>query len=354
MEPTCVARLLSDVGEKAVVNGILKCLPGDNEATTGRGSDAAGIRIGSSDWIAAAIDRCPTPLAFKLDPRRMGVWGDLAVTCVASDLLASGALPSAFLVCLLLPRSLQVSDVEDIMTHAQAVAAGMGARIVAGDTKEAPSITVVTVGLGTPVRGRTISRQGATDGDIVVLTGEIGAFTAAQLAFERGMAHDELEPELTKQIFAPRPALEAARELLSTLEPRAGMDLSDGLLCTLFTLAQTNGLGIDLYEKDLLIPHGVSLVAERFSVSALRLAFGTGDWQIAYAISEEDWSRTAKNANSPCRSVGKFTSSHLGVRLISGDGNSRKLRRIEQQHFLDSSADSSYLEYLLATPLFEV
>jgi thiamine monophosphate kinase len=132
------------------------------------------------------------------------------------------------------------------------------------------------------------------------------------------------------------------------------MDLSDGLLSTAFTLAELNGLGITLREEKLPVSGPALGMARRFSIDPLRFAFGTGDWQVAYAIRPDDWRQLSRTSGplSQLVSIGVFTEEHAGVCLVCKDGHTRPLHRIEQQHFLDTSADSGFLEYLLATPLF--
>lgn len=346
--------LLSTVGEKALVRLIQQTVRSDPRVLSGTGNDATALEVVPGCTIAITVDRCPTPLAYRIDATEIGVWGDLAITCVASDLFASGAEPVAFMLSLLLPRTMRVQDVIALVRCAERSASSLGACIAAGDTKEAAQLNVITCGIGRLVNGH-VARRGARAGDLLVLTGEIGPFTAAQVAFSHGITKEELDSRLRQPVFSPEPAHHAARALLTTIKPTAGMDLSDGLLSTAFTLAEANGLGITLREADLPIAARAIEIAHRFAVDPLRLAFGTGDWQIAYAVAPGDWERisaTLASRGQMC-AIGTFTAEHAGVTLACKDGRRRRLRRIEQQHFLESWADRGFLEFLLETPLFE-
>ena len=108
-----------------------------------------------------------------------------------------------------------------------------------------------------------------------------------------------------------------------------------------------------LKESALPISTGALSIAHRLSVEPLRLAFGTGDWQIAYAIDPFQWEQLSNNSRvyHQLFPIGKFTK-EFGVCLACKDGTLRKLRRIEQEHFLDSCADRSFLDYLMEIPLF--
>lgn len=344
---------LADVGEKRLVKLILDALSVPKCAIGGRGGDATAIDLGLGRLLAVASDRCPTPLAYKLDPLNIGVWGDLAITCVASDLIAAGSRPAAFLITLLLPRNLFVGQVVELMNRAESLAKSVGADIVAGDTKEATHLSVITTGIGLLSNNYYLQRRDSLPGDELVLTGRIGDFTAAHLAFERGIPRKNIDSSLMTSVYSPRPAFEPAMKLFERVKPHAGMDLSDGLLSTVFTLAEQSGLGINLKESAIPISQMTIAMAKRCSVEPLRLAFGTGDWQIAYSVSKDDWLRFSQTnqAEPVLYPIGEFTEKP-GIRMVCNDGQTRNLRRIEQEHFLDSWADRNFLQYLLETPLF--
>jgi len=255
---------------------------------------------------------------------------------------------------LLLPRQMRADDVIALVKRADAAAGRLGAGIIAGDTKEAPHVNVITCGVGRFLNGRQITRRGARPGDLLVLTGELGAFTGAHLGFHKGLPKSELDAKLLQPVFSPTPADKTVFELLASVNPTAGMDLSDGLLSTAFALAELNDLGITLREKDIPISRPAVEIARRFSVGPIRLAFGTGDWQIAYAVDPGAWQ--GLDPAAPIRKqvipIGEFTDQHSDVWFECIDGQRRQLRRIEQQHFLETWADRGFLEYLLDTPLF--
>jgi thiamine-monophosphate kinase len=287
-----------------------------------------------------------------MDPSSLAVWGDLAITCVASDQLASGAKPIAFLTSLLLPQDLLVSRVLEMIQRAESLAHSLEAEIVAGDTKESSELNIITTALGLVEKNGLVTRKGARPGDLLVVTGKLGSFTASNLAWKRGVRQNEMVPQMLASVFEPRPAYASATLLLSKLHPRAGMDLSDGLLNALFVLSEVNGLGIILDEAAIPISEIATEVADRFAVSPLRLAFGTGDWQIVYAVDRTAWGELAKeNTVGELRAIAEFTS-ESGVRLRNKDGDLLELVCIEQEHFSPASADVGFLDYLLAAPLF--
>lgn len=346
---------LAELGEKRAVQSILAVLDPSSSLIGGLGSDAAALDIGSgNDYLLACIDRSPTPLAYKMSAANIAVWGDLAITCVASDILASGGYPIAFVTSLILPPDTRGGDVIDIMRRAQHASADLGASIVGGDTKEGDGCRLTTAAIGLCPKTSLVRRVGARAGDILVVTGELGTFTAAELAWRRGDDWQQLDHDKYGCVFRPRPAFKAARLLLGSLTPRAGMDLSDGLLSTAFGLANCNNLCVELEEDSIpFTPEAVSM-ASRFSVDPMRLALGTGDWQIAFVVDRNDWDALSPDSElrRRVRAIGRMTEGS-GVRLLRADASTTRFRRVEQESFVRTSADQQFLDVLLNEPLFE-
>lgn len=346
---------LNELGEKRAVRSILSILEPSSLLVGGLGSDAAAIDIGSDrDYLLVCIDRSPTPLAYKMSSQNMAAWGDLAITCVASDVLASGGYPIAFVTSLILPSDTAGEDVIDIMQHAQRASADLDASIVGGDTKEGSSCRLTTAAIGLCPKNQLVRRTGARAGDVVVITGELGTFTAAELAWRNGDDWQRLDQNKYDCVFRPRPAFKVARLLLASITPRAGMDLSDGLLSTAFGLAEANNLGVEIDEGAIPIAQEALSIASRFSVDPMRLALGTGDWQIAFAVDGDEWKRLPDDGEVKrrVRAIGRMTDKS-GVRLNRTDSSTRSFRRIEQESFVKASADQQFLDVLLKDPLFE-
>lgn len=344
--------ILADLGEKQLVKLILTSLTDPKRVVGGRGNDATAIDLGLGSLLAVSVDRCPTPLAYKIDSTNLAVWGELAITCVASDLLAAGAKPSVFVTSILSPRTILVSHLVDLVKAAERQATRLGAEIVAGDTKESVQLNVITFGIGT-LASNHIPRTGTKAGDVLIVTGEIGNFTAAQLALANGISLAELEPILANAVLHPKPAFEAAFWLWNQVQPKSGMDLSDGLLSAIFRLCELNNLGFVLNESALPISSCALNLAEHYSINPLKLAFGTGDWQIVYVLDRKEWERLLDTGSdiTHVHAIGEFTNKQ-GVNLSTRQGPLRELVLFEQEHFRQSSADVEFLKCLLEAPLF--
>jgi len=166
-------------------------------------------------------------------------WRDLGWRAAAvnlSDLAASGAQPDGLIVTLAAPGETRVEDVLELY----AGIAETGVPVVGGDTSAAAEVvlSVTAVGRAERVPGRT----GARPGDLLVVTGPLGA---AGAAFRR-------------QSFARPPLrLDEGRELAR--HAHAMLDLSDGLAVDAAHLARRSGCRVVVELERVLLAEGAEL-----------------------------------------------------------------------------------------------
>jgi thiamine-monophosphate kinase len=156
---------------------------------------------------------------FLLD--RLG-WHELGFRAAAvnlSDLAASGADPLALLVTLAAPPE---TLVEDVVAFYEGIAE-TGVPVAGGDTTAAAEVTVSVTALGRSER--VPGRAGAQPGDLLVVSGPLGA---AGAAFRAG------------RDVRPPVRLAEGRELARTAH--AQLDLSDGLAVDAGHLARRSGV----------------------------------------------------------------------------------------------------------------
>ena len=177
--------------------------------------DAAQL---SGDLIATQ-DALVENVHFRLDTLS---WRDLGWRVAAinlSDLAASGAEPEALLVTLAAPRATRVADVVALYEGI----AEAGVPVVGGDTTSADLLVISVTALGRSPR--VPGRDGAQPGDLLVITGRLGA---AGAAFRR-------------QAYV-RPPLRLAEGRLLARTAHALVDISDGLAVDAGHVARRSGV----------------------------------------------------------------------------------------------------------------
>ena len=181
----------------------------------------------STDMLHASTDFPTGTTAFTRGWR--------AVAASLSDIAAMGARPVAA-VAVIAEDTLEGEAIAAVIDGAEAVCESVGASYVGGDLDVSPEPAIVSTAVGTadhPVR-----RGGATAGEGVYVTGQIGRTRAAMEAFEAG--DTTTANELMR--FPPRSAI--GMELAGTAT--AMIDSSDGLVRSLHQLGRASGVGFTI------------------------------------------------------------------------------------------------------------
>ena len=215
--------------------------PAPPEVLVPPGDDCAVLEIGGSTWVAAS-DMLVSGHHFKAWATPEDV-GYKAVAVNASDVAAMGGTPRFVLV------SGGAPDPETALRCSQGVleaCESFGVYPLGGDTASADALTVDVAILG-ELATQPVLRSGASPGDLLAVTGELGASAAGLLALERGMTGPE---RLIRRCMRPEPRLGAGR-VAARLGATAMIDLSDGLASDVRHLCDRSGVGC-IVDLDLL------------------------------------------------------------------------------------------------------
>ncbi|HLH15455.1 MAG TPA: thiamine-phosphate kinase, partial [Solirubrobacteraceae bacterium] len=195
----------------------------------GIGDDAAIVRARAV--CATSIDAMVEGVHFRLDegwatPAEVG---HRALAGALSDLAAMAAQPGEAYIALGLPPALDEHDALELMRAADALALSTGTTIAGGDVVAAPVLTVCVTATGwADGAEQLVTRAGASAGDLIGVTGRLGAGAAA-LAVLEGRASRSPASEMA--IAAARHPLPRLAEglALANAGAHAMIDVSDGL-----------------------------------------------------------------------------------------------------------------------------
>jgi thiamine-monophosphate kinase len=160
-------------------------------------------------------------------------WRDLGYKAAAvnlSDLAAMGAEPVGMLIGLAVPP--ETGD-EAIVELYEGLA-GVGVPVLGGDTTTAPQVAVNVTAVGRSER--VPGRAGARPGDVLAVTGPLGAAAAGLYVLEHGLQGFD---ELVERQRRPLLRLQHGRHLGRIAH--ALIDLSDGILSDARRIAERSG-----------------------------------------------------------------------------------------------------------------
>ncbi|MGA0068022.1 MAG: thiamine-phosphate kinase [Miltoncostaeaceae bacterium] len=253
--------------------------------STGIGDDAAVL----DDGTVLSLDMVVDGVHVRRDTHSPADIGHTALAVNLSDIAAMGAVPVAALVGLGVPEGLSGDEIDAMYTAMERLAAANGMSIAGGDVSASPVRTLSVAIIGrTPAGVRPVLRSTGRPGDVLVVTGPLGA-SGAGLA----LLHDPaLEPDLPA-----RDALVAAH-LRPTPRVRDGLhlgesgatamiDISDGLLLDADRVARASGLVAEIDLDALPVASGVAEVARAGAPCADPVLFAATsgeDYQLLAAL----------------------------------------------------------------------
>ena len=253
------------------------------------------------------------------DLRDLG-WKALAVNL--SDLAAMGAEPVAAVVGLgLPPGELRPEDVDALYAGMDDLAAASRVTVAGGDVTSCPVLVLGVTAVGRALPGvPPVPRSGARAGDVLCVTGRLGAAAAGlRLLEDPGLLPGLPQRDaLMAAQRRPQPRLRAGLRLARG-GAHALMDVSDGLALDAARMAAASGLRAEIDLAALPLAPGLAEVAAASGADAAELAATGGeDYELLVALPPEAVDACRAALDLPLTPVGRMTAGS-GV-LLRGPG----------------------------------
>jgi len=279
---------VSDVGERALVELARRTFKIGPRVKVGIGDDAAAIDI-DGRYLIATTDMLVASTHFPQGTTAEQM-GHKAVIVNLSDLAAMGAEPLALIFSVGLPRELDVGFVRRMIRGMDLTARRYGAYVVGGDLDESDDITIAGAAFGLASKGQLLTRSGAKPGDVIAVTGQLGAAsTGLKILLERLPAKG-----YEKLIKAQLEPIARVREgmLLAKNGARAAIDITDGLAANLWQMSRMSKAKFIIDEEKVPIHPLVQKFAERHGFDVEDFAFfGGEDFELLFTVRRGSWKR---------------------------------------------------------------
>jgi thiamine-monophosphate kinase len=330
--------LLEDVGERELLRVLRGRIPGGPGVLLGVGDDAALVEsrpttLFTTDALVEGVHftqaACPPHLV-----------GRKALTVNLSDIGAMGGTPRYACVSLVLPGKLTYGYFSGLFDGLLERAAETGVSIVGGNLASTSGPMVVDVSLLGDAE-HVLRRSGAEPGDLVIVTGSLGAAAVGLRLLSQGArltsegVLDQSGPwtpssakAVTRCLRAqldPSPPLAFARALAEQDIAHASMDISDGLARDLSVLCEESGIAAIL-DRDMVPVDPLAGGLERArGGDAFSLALHGGeDYELLLAVPPDKWDAVRDVAviwDLPVTIIGTFVEGPPQVSLHSASGS---------------------------------
>ncbi|MCK5776107.1 MAG: thiamine-phosphate kinase [Bacteroidales bacterium] len=300
---------ISELGEFKLIDVLTNDIKLTQKSTIlGVGDDAAILSFDEDDQVLVSTDLLIENVHFHLSYAPLKHLGYKAATVNFSDMAAMNAVPTQITVGLALSNRFSLEAVQELYAGIKLACDKYSVDFVGGDTTSSTSGLMISVTvLGKAKAEKICRRDTAKQGDLLVVTGDLGAAYAGLLLLERERKVFEetpgVQPEFSGNEYLLERQLkpEARVDIVRKLEeadviPTAMIDISDGLASEILHLCEKSKLGCHLYEEKIPIDFQTNKVADEFDIHAVTFALNGGeDYELLMTIKQDDYDKIKDN-----------------------------------------------------------
>lgn len=296
---------------------------------------------------AAVIDHFGKQTVVTTDLLVEGVHFDLAYTPLKhlgyksivvnlSDIYAMNATPTQVVISLGISNRFSVESLEEFYEGIYAACREYNVDLVGGDTTSSQKGLIISVtALGEVAPDKYVKRSTAQKGDLLCVSGDLGAAYIGLLFLEREkkiyLENPQIQPDLEGEAYVIGRLLkpEARKDIIAFFEekgilPTAMMDISDGLSSEILHICKQSELGCILYEEKIPVAQDSKLAAYKFEIDPTACALSGGeDYELVFTVAQSDYEKIKDN--EAISIVGYMTEPEKGAQIITKGGSQHPL-----------------------------
>ncbi len=313
------------------------------ETIKGIGDDAAVLDYGGQPVIVTT-DMLVEGIHFDLMYYPLKHLGYKSVIVNLSDICAMNAIPKHITVSIALSNRFSVEAVDELYEGIRTACELYEVDLVGGDTTSSPKgLTISITALGTAPPEKITYRNGARPGDILCVTGDLGAAYLGLQLLEREkqvfLSAPGTQPQLDEKKYLigrqlkPEARLEAVHYFEKVgLKPTSMIDVSDGLASDLMHLCKSSGTGAFVEEAQVPIHDEARMQALEFHLDPITCALHGGeDYELLFTVDPKDLEKV--RYMDSVYIIGEMTRQEDGLKLHTSGGQIHPLTAQGWTHF---------------------
>jgi thiamine-monophosphate kinase len=296
---------------------------------------------------AAVIDQFGRQTVISSDMLLEGVHFDLAYTPLKhlgykavvvnlSDICAMNATPTHITLTIGISNRFSVEALDEFYEGVYAACERYNVDLIGGDTCTSLKGFVISItAIGEVAPDKFVTRSGAKKGDLICVSGNLGAAFLGLQLLEREkrifMEHPGVQPDLQQRaynvgkILKPEPRTDIVLWLAEQqILPTSMIDISDGLSSELLHICKRSNVGCVLHEAKIPIHDESKELALEFNIDPTACALSGGeDYELLFTVDQKDYEKVA--IHDDISVIGYITDAAEGSIMHSKGGNNHKL-----------------------------
>ena len=327
---------LSDLGEFGLIDHLAKNVRNYHASTIkGIGDDAAVIDNGKT-YNLLSTDMLMEGSHFDLTYTPLKHLGYKAVVSNISDIAAMNGKATHITVSLGMSNRFSLEAIEELYIGILAACKLYQVDLVGGDTTSSAKGLVISIACyGEVAKEKVTYRSGCKEGDLLVVSGDLGAAYLGLHILEREkrifLERPDFQPDLEGNDYLIQRQLkpEARIDVVAILDglgivPTSMIDVSDGLSSELHHLAKQSQVGFTVYEDKLPIdPIAYQRAIDLGLEPTVAMLNGGEDYELLFTVPQSAYEILKKENDLSI--IGHAVAAGEGLHLISKSNIKHKL-----------------------------
>ncbi len=323
---------VSTLGEFGLIEHLTKNIELHNASTIiGVGDDAAVIdhfgkqTVITNDLLIEGVhfDLMYTPLKHL---------GYKAVVVNLSDICAMNASPTHIILGLGFSNRFSLEALEEFYEGVYAACEHYGVDLIGGDTSSSQKGFIIScTAIGEVAPDKYVKRNGAQKGDLLCVSGDLGAAYLGLTLLEREkqifLESPAVQPDLEDEKYIVGRILkpEARKDIVDFLAtnditPTSMIDVSDGLSSEVLHLCKQSDVGCVVYEEKIPIAEDTKMAAYKFNLDPTACALSGGeDYELLFTIKQDDYDKITLTEDISV--IGYITDKEAGETIVTKSGS---------------------------------
>ncbi|MEY3152171.1 MAG: hypothetical protein RLZZ333_768 [Bacteroidota bacterium] len=323
---------VNDYGEFGLIHHLTKNIELQNASSIlGVGDDAAVIDHFGKQTVVTT-DLLLEGVHFDLAYTPLKHLGYKSVVVNLSDVYAMNATPTQITLSIGISSKVSVEALEEFYEGVYIACEEYGVDLVGGDTSASQKGFIVSVtAIGEINEEKVVKRSTAQKGDLICVSGDLGAAYIGLLFLEREkkifLESPQVQPDLENEGYVIGRLLKpkARKDIVEFLEqqqvlPTSMMDISDGLSSEILHICEKSGVGCVIYEEKIPIAEDARNAAYKFEIDPTACALSGGeDYELLFTIKQDDYEKLTLNEQISV--IGYITEADQGAKIKTKGGN---------------------------------